>query len=417
MLGVTTETVRSWEAGRSSPRGHRREAYAELLHAPSPSTETAPTTQTASTTKTASTTETAPLTEAASTAKAAPITKAASITEAAPTIEAASTSIPTYASVFPSASMAGAGAGAEVGTKPEVETGGGPLEPADALPDTAELPAAEGPDPEHPTATLTPAQAFDELYVFCAHTLVRQTYLLTGRRKLARESMERAFQLAWRRWPEVAVDPDPAGWVRAAAHEYAMSPWHQLRPRSRNPESPPARADRRLLSVLLDLPPAYRRTLLLHDGLGLGLPDTAAETQASTRAAANRLLYAREAIAERLPNLADPPTLRRRLMQLASRERFQVTAKPAVVRSDSERRARLWTRAALAFTTLLIGSTALTLTTAPDRYEPPVPPGEAVRGVPPPPAPGTLSHRQLELREKLKSETTNGAERLVPQSH
>lgn len=36
--------------------------------------------------------------------------------------------------------------------------------------------------------------------------------------------MERAFQLAWHRWPEVAVDRDPAGWVRATAYEYALSP-------------------------------------------------------------------------------------------------------------------------------------------------------------------------------------------------
>ena len=68
-------------------------------------------------------------------------------------------------------------------------------------------------------ASLTPAQAFDALYAFCAPALVRQAYLLTGRRELARESVERAFQLAWQRWPEVAVDPDPAGWMRAMTYE------------------------------------------------------------------------------------------------------------------------------------------------------------------------------------------------------
>ena len=88
------------------------------------------------------------------------------------------------------------------------------------------------------TSALTPVQAFDALYAFCAPALVRQTYLLTGRRELARESVERAFQLAWERWPEVARDPDPAGWVRAAAHEYALSPWHRLRRRHRLPEPP-----------------------------------------------------------------------------------------------------------------------------------------------------------------------------------
>ncbi|CAM5670242.1 HTH cro/C1-type domain-containing protein OS=Streptomyces glaucescens OX=1907 GN=SGLAU_20685 PE=3 SV=1 [Streptomyces glaucescens] len=85
------------------------------------------------------------------------------------------------------------------------------------------------------------------------------------------------------------------------------------------------------------------------------------------------------------------------------------------MRGGSERRARFWTRAAIAFTVTLIGATALTLRTAPTRYEPPVPPGETVRGVPPRAAPGPLSERELELRAKLREEMVNGPERLVPE--
>ncbi|MFP3992798.1 helix-turn-helix transcriptional regulator, partial [Streptomyces sp. E11-3] len=33
-VGVTRETVRSWESGRTQPRGRTLEAYAELLGAP-----------------------------------------------------------------------------------------------------------------------------------------------------------------------------------------------------------------------------------------------------------------------------------------------------------------------------------------------------------------------------------------------
>jgi DNA-directed RNA polymerase specialized sigma24 family protein len=283
--------------------------------------------------------------------------------------------------------------------------------------------ASAAPPTTADAAALTPAQAFDALYAFAAPALVRQAYLLTGRRELARESVERAFQQAWQRWPEVAVDRDPAGWVRAAAYEYAMSPWRRLRLRHRHPEAPPAALDdRRLLSVLLSLPPAYRRTLLLHDGLGLGLPETAAETEASTRAAANRLLHARETVAERLPELvdgadppdpADPQVLRRRLTELASTERLGAAAPPAAVRSGSERRARCWTRAAIAFTVLIIGSTALTLRTAPDHYEAPQAPGETVRGVPP--RSGPLSEEDRKLRTKLQSMFGKGPERLIPE--
>ncbi|MEU3086577.1 helix-turn-helix domain-containing protein [Streptomyces massasporeus] len=269
--------------------------------------------------------------------------------------------------------------------------------------------------PDDAITALTPDQAFDALYAFCAPALVRQTYLLTGRRELARESVERAFQIAWQRWPEVARDRDPAGWVRAMAYEHALSPWHRLRLRHRHPEPPPPDAfDRALMDTLLKLPPSYRRTLVLYDGVGLGLPETAAETEASTRAAVNRLAHAREALAERLPDLADPETLHWRLVELASTERLRA-AKPTVVRKGGERRARFWTRAAIAFTVALIGTTALTLRTAPTHYEPPVPAGETVQGVPPPVAPGPLSESEQELRAKLRKEEQKGPDRLRPQ--
>ncbi|MET9870731.1 sigma factor-like helix-turn-helix DNA-binding protein, partial [Streptomyces sp. NPDC006386] len=269
--------------------------------------------------------------------------------------------------------------------------------------------------PDDAIGALTPEQAFDALYAFCAPALVRQTYLLTGRRELAREAVERAFQNAWQRWPEVARDRDPAGWVRAAAYECALSPWHRFRPRYRYSEPPPSDPyDRALLDTLLKLPPSYRRTLLLYDGVGLGLPETAAETEASTRAAANRLVHAREAVAERLPELADPETLHWRLVELASIERLRA-AKPPVVRQGGERRARFWTRAAIAFTVALIGTTALTVRTAPTRYEPPVPRGETVQGVPPRVAPGPLSESERELRAKLREAEQKGPERLMPQ--
>ncbi|MEU6575023.1 sigma factor-like helix-turn-helix DNA-binding protein [Streptomyces sp. NPDC046805] len=268
---------------------------------------------------------------------------------------------------------------------------------------------------EHvPVRDLTPAQAFDALYSFCTPALVRQTYLLTGRRELARESVERAFQLAWQQWPEVARDRDPAGWVRAMAYEYALSPWHRFRRRYRHPEPPPADpADRTLLDALLKLPPSYRRTLVLYDGVGLGLPETAAETEASTPAAANRLTHARAAVATRVPALSDPALLHRRLAELASAERLRA-ARAEPVRAGCERRTRHLTQAAIAFTVAIIGATALTLRTAPTHYEPPLGPAQAVRGVPPKAALGPLSNDQLHLRAKLRQQTAHGPEKLLP---
>ncbi|WP_031171768.1 helix-turn-helix domain-containing protein [Streptomyces durhamensis] len=263
-------------------------------------------------------------------------------------------------------------------------------------------------------APLTPAQAFDALYAFCAPALVRQTYLLTGRRELARESVEQAFQLAWQRWPEVALDRDPGGWVRAVAYDCALSPWHRFRPRYRHPEPPPADpADRALLSALLKLPPSYRRTLVLYDGVGLDLPETAAETEASTPAAASRLTHARAAVAARLPALADPAELHRRLLELGSAEQVRA-AKPPVVRTGTERRNVFWTRAAIAFTVTIVGATTLTLRTAPTHYEPPIAPAQAVEGVPSVGVMGPLSPDQQALRAKLRA-AARGPERLVPE--
>ncbi|NUO33518.1 MAG: RNA polymerase subunit sigma-70, partial [Dermatophilaceae bacterium] len=160
-------------------------------------------------------------------------------------------------------------------------------------------------------------------------------------------------------------------------------------------------------------PPPYRRTLLLYDGVGLDLPETAAETEASTPAAAGRLLHAREVIARRLPELADPSVLHRRLAELASVERLNAPGPPSV-RTGGERRSRFWTRAAIAFTAALIGATTFTLRTAPTHYEPPVPAGVRVQGVPPRVALGPLSQEETQLRTKLRQAAAHGPERLVP---
>ncbi|WSJ91162.1 sigma-70 family RNA polymerase sigma factor [Streptomyces sp. NBC_01304] len=287
--------------------------------------------------------------------------------------------------------------------------GGRPAEPpvAEAEPEAEAEKGSGG-------SELTPAQAFDALYAFSAPGLVRQTYLLTGRRALAKEAVERAFHQAWERWPEVAVDRDPVGWVRAAAYEYALSPWHRLRRSHRHPDAPPAEPeDRKLLDTLLSLPASYRRTLVLYDGVGLDLPETAAETEASTPAAAHRLLHAREAVAEQLPELAEPGQLQRRLDELARAEKLS-SAQATVVRTGSENRSRFWTRAAIAFTALIIGASALALATSETHYEPKTAPGETVRGVPPRMGPGKLSPHEKQLRKKLREEPASGPERIHP---
>ncbi|WP_053065790.1 RNA polymerase sigma factor [Streptomyces sp. Mg1] len=263
---------------------------------------------------------------------------------------------------------------------------------------------------------------FDALYDRAAPALLRQAYLLTGRRALAMESVERAFHLAWNRWPELIADPDPVGWVRSAAYEYALSPWHQFRRAHRHPDKPPAEpADRILLDAMLQLSPMHRRTVLLYDGIGLDLPDTAAETEATTPTAGNRLLRAHAELAARIPELAAVPpekqsaVLRHRLGAL--RPSVPLEPRPAVaVRGSGEHRTRLWGRAVLGLTAMIAVATSYTLSTAPTHYIPPLAPGASVSGVPPLSGPQHLTQRSKELHDKLRNDPEAGPARLAPKA-
>ncbi|WP_406093455.1 helix-turn-helix domain-containing protein [Streptomyces sp. NBC_01013] len=477
-VGVTRATVRAWETGRTSPRGRKREAYARLIGTggtrsgshpvpvkpttpngraraaaarqarspmvvpPGSETSGAPETVKAAQRSATPTPTNRPPTpveatgsdvmdptepgttatpEHGTTATPEPGTTAAPETVAGRTAEspalavaAGSVHAETVATEPVAAGRAGGAeaALADEGADAAAATAG--TERADAAEAAA---AAEGAGP-------SPAEAFDALYRHTAPALYRQTYLLTGRRALSREAVGKAFEQAWQRWPEVAVDRDPAGWVRAAAYEHAMSPWHRLRREHRHPDPPPeAPGPRALLDALLALPPSYRRTLLLHDGVGLGLPETAAETEASTAAAAGRLVNARAAVAEQLPELAEPSTpagqsalLHEHLGALALAQPAPSLPVPDLIRTGCERKAQLWTRAAIAFTVLLIGLTLITLATAPTRYETPQSPPQRVQGVPPLGGPQKLTPQDKELQKKLGSELVRGPGRLVPRA-
>ncbi|MGW7194510.1 DNA-directed RNA polymerase sigma-70 factor, partial [Streptomyces sp. NPDC054838] len=287
----------------------------------------------------------------------------------------------------------------------------------------AEAEAAEADaEPEAPVdpGPLTPARAFDALYAYAAPALVRQAYLLTGRRSLALEAVDKAFLQAWARWPEVATDPDPVGWVRAVSYEYALSPWHRFRRAFRHPDKTPAEpADRITMDALLALPTPYRRAVLLYDGVGLDLPDTAAEIEASTPTTGLRLLNAHAELTARLPELAALPPAQRsaRLRERMGSVRPAVSLEPrpaASVRTSCERRSRALSRAALGLTAVIAVATAYTATTAPTQYIPAIAPGTSVSGVPPLSGPQRFTQQSKELHDRLRSDPAAGPARLAP---
>jgi DNA-directed RNA polymerase specialized sigma24 family protein len=243
------------------------------------------------------------------------------------------------------------------------------------FPSAGAAPAAmrpSGPAP-HPRlrSARTPEEAFDVLYAQVAPAVVHQTYLLTGDRGRAFESAEHAFHQAWDHWPEIAVDPDPVGWVRAHAHEYALSPWHRLRrtPKRRT-GAPPVDP---LAAALLTLPPLWRRTVLLCEGLGMSVAQAAAETAASTHATSSRLRLARGRIAEHVPELRDPGELQQRLATLVSTVSTATLPSARSVRAGSEERMRMLARTIFGATAALAGLIAFTAVTTSAQHDPSAP--------------------------------------------
>lgn len=214
---------------------------------------------------------------------------------------------------------------------------------------------------------------------------MRQVDLVTGNPGFARHAVRRAFDLAWQRWPEVAADPDPVGWVRAAAYEYALAPWQQWVPGHRTHPRAAARTlrgserDGAVRAAVLRLSPSQRQALVLYDGLGLDLPVAAAESEASTVATASRITQARAALSAAVPELGDQAPARLKAI-LADPDPRTATdpgtgtgkagtqeVPAARVRVASERGVRRRTLSAVALTALIAGATGAALVVTYDR--------------------------------------------------
>jgi DNA-directed RNA polymerase specialized sigma24 family protein len=210
----------------------------------------------------------------------------------------------------------------------------------------------------------SPEAAFDALYQYSASALVQQVDLLTGRPRLARRVVRRAFVRAWEHWPEVATARDPVGWVRAAAYAEGLAPWHRNRRKA-----PAKRYDAGLRTALLRLPRSYRQAVLLYDGLGLDLPETAAESQASTPATAGRIIRGRTALAATAPGAELPG----RLTALLANDPAIAPGAPPAVRRRSEARTRRRTAGALALTTAVAAATVYVAATETEHRIPAAP--------------------------------------------
>ena len=127
--------------------------------------------------------------------------------------------------------------------------------------------------------------AFDAFFADAWGRLVSQAYLLTGNRETAQDLTQEAFLRAWKRWRKVTAYDSPEAWTRKVLHNLCIESWRRQRLEVRRAGAARIEVvderghDHELVEAMKSLPGPQARALLLHDGLGLTVADTARELQ------------------------------------------------------------------------------------------------------------------------------------------
>ena len=127
--------------------------------------------------------------------------------------------------------------------------------------------------------------AFDAFFADAWGRLVSQAYLLTGNRETAQDLTQEAFLRAWKRWRKVTTYDSPEAWTRKVLHNLCIESWRRKRLEARHSGVDRAEVvderghDHELVEAMKSLPGPQARALLLHDGLGLTVADTARELE------------------------------------------------------------------------------------------------------------------------------------------
>lgn len=123
---------------------------------------------------------------------------------------------------------------------------------------------------------------FDAFVTYSWPRLVAQAFVFTASRDMAQDLTQEALLRAWRHWNRVADYDDPEAWTRRVLHNLCIQQWRRPRPvPGAVPDHPaaPDGGDRHvaLTAALRQLPPERARALVLHDGVGLTVAETARE--------------------------------------------------------------------------------------------------------------------------------------------
>ncbi|MGH9018550.1 MAG: RNA polymerase sigma factor [Acidimicrobiales bacterium] len=160
------------------------------------------------------------------------------------------------------------------------------------------------------------ADAYDAFFRSSWSALYGQAYVLTGSAEQAQDLTQEALLRTWTHWDRVSGYENPAAWTRKVLHNLCIASWR--RARTRRHEAPtgtgvdlevvamlPAAAAMpddhlRLAQAMRRLPGPQARALLLHDGLGFSVAETAAELDAPEGTVTSWLHRSRKIVAAAL---------------------------------------------------------------------------------------------------------------------
>ena len=132
------------------------------------------------------------------------------------------------------------------------------------------------------------AYEFDELYRRVFPRVMGQAYAMTGSRASAEDLVQEAFGRAWCKWGRVSRLDNPEAWIRRVVMNQAISDWRKASrafPRGqqmRAVDEPDVDA-LWLAAALRSLPRNQCRAVVLHDAVGLTVPEIAGELRVPRR--------------------------------------------------------------------------------------------------------------------------------------
>lgn len=149
---------------------------------------------------------------------------------------------------------------------------------------------------------MTEPASFDDFYLGTRGATLRQLTAMTTDPELAADVVQEAYARAWQRWGRVSQLAEPRAWVRTVAWRLAVSQHRRasvarrfLPVLGRRDDRATGADDSRLdvEDALRRLPAEHRRTLVLHDLVGLTIHEVALETGVPDGTVKSRLSRAR----------------------------------------------------------------------------------------------------------------------------